>query len=592
MIWTLKIHTGPGRLTSSLARARSADGHRSRRNPIALVDFMGFVAAAAAQGRVRGDSEMHERRNRRARWLAATVLATAYLSFGSAAWAQDDHVGPASDPVASEEQEQAAGTAPPAQVSGPIDPRDVKIYELQRQLDAQRAALEQLTEQLGDLKTAMSSGFKEVRDTAAAQDKVVIANAKPSIQSADGRFTANLQGVMQFDAAAYFQDDDIPAAQTDPRARDLNDGTNFRRARIGIGGKMFGDFNYNILYDFGGTGSEDAGKIQELWLEYAGKKPIKLRVGAFPPLVGLADATSTNGMLFLERPAPAEIARTLAGGDRRTGLQLSASGDKYLAAAAVTGPVISSLNSAASGFNSQAFDEQLGFTGRLALTPLKGEDWRLHLGANASMVSQVADTGPTAAVPFPIQLRDRPELTVDGTRLVDTGAIDADGAHHLGLEFGVQKKQFLLEAEYFNIGIERRNSALQDPRFSGFYVQGSWVLTKEPRRWNADTASWNSPQPAKPFDLAANQWGAFELAGRYSVVDLNDEEGGLGLPTPLGGVRGGEQEIWTLGLNWYLNTAIRFMFDYQHVDIDRLNSAGLQIGQEYDAISVRSQLAF
>ncbi|HEX8232066.1 MAG TPA: porin [Caulobacteraceae bacterium] len=550
---------------------------------------------------------MRHASSRRAVWLAATALATAALGMGSGAWAQDtsqptpDATFNTEDTPTSAASTEAAptgdsaratvATAPAARPIGPVDPRDEKIYDLQRRLEAQQAALDQLNEQLGDLKTAMSSGFKEVRDTAAAQDRVVIAGAKPSIQSADGRFTANLQGVMQFDAATYFQDE-VPAAQTDPRARDLNAGTNFRRARIGIGGKMFGDFNYNLLYDFGGTGSEDAGKIQELWLEYAGKKPFRLRVGAFPPLVGLADATSTNGMLFLERPAPAEIARTLAGGDRRTGVQLAASGDKYLAAFALTGPVVSTLNTAASGFNTQSFDEQLGFTGRLAYTPLKGEDWRLHVGANASLVSQVADAGPTATVFFPIQLRDRPELTVDATRLVDTGAIDADGAYHLGLELGLQKKQFLLEAEYFNIGIERRLSTLSNPRFNGFYVQGSWVLSKEPRKWNAETASWGAPAPAKPFDAKANQWGAFELAARYSVIDLNDEEGDAGLATPLGGIRGGEQEIWTLGLNWYLNTAIRFMFDYQHVDIDRLNSAGLQIGQEYDAIAVRSQLAF
>ena len=270
----------------------------------------------------------------RLRLLAATALTTAALAGAATA------------------QEAAVGTAPPA-VRGAVDPRDERLVDLQmrleaqqRQMEAQQQQMAEMAGQLADLKQSMSAQFVDVRTAHEKADRAVIPNGKPSIQSADGRFTANLQGVMQFDTAAYFQDEP-PAAQTDPRARDLNDGTNFRRARIGVGGKIFGDFNYNILYDFGGTGSEDAGKIQELWLEYAGLKPMRLRVGAFAPLVGLADATSTNGMLFLERPSPAEIARTLAGGDRRTGLQLAGNGDYWLASVAVTGPTISSLNSSA-----------------------------------------------------------------------------------------------------------------------------------------------------------------------------------------------------------------------------------------------------
>ena len=517
----------------------------------------------------------------RLRLLAATALSTAALGLAGAAAAQD----------------AAVGTAP-SSVRGPVDPRDQRLVELQMRLDAQQRLMEaqqqqlaEMSDQLSDLKQSMSAQFVDVRTAQEKADRAVIPNGKPSIQSADGRFTANLQGVMQFDTAAYFQGD-VPAAQTDPRARDLNDGTNFRRARIGVGGKIFGDFNYNVLFDFGGTGSEDTGKIQELWLEYAGFKPMRLKVGAFPPLVGLADATSTNGMLFLERPSPAEIARTLAGGDRRTGLQLAGNGDYWLAAVAVTGPTISSLNSAASGFNVQPFDEQLGYTARVAFSPLRGDDFRVHLGANASLVSHPADTGPSATTRFPIQLRDRPELTVDSTRLVDTGSIDADSAHHWGLELGLQKKNFLVEAEYFNIGIERRTPGLANLDFAGWYVQASWVLTGEARRWTADTATWNSPSPKANFDRKKGGWGAFEVAARYSTVDLNDNEGLAGFATPADGIRGGEQSIWTAGVNWYLNPAVRFMFDYQWVDIERLNSAGLEIGQDYGVVSARSQLAF
>jgi phosphate-selective porin OprO/OprP len=58
-------------------------------------------------------------------------------------------------------------------------------------------------------------------------------------------------------------------------------------------------------------------------------------------------------------------------------------------------------------------------------------------------------------------------------------------------------------------------------------------------------------------------------------------------------VYGGEQTIYTLGLNWFPNENLRFMLDYYFVDVNRLNTAGtVQIGQRYQAIALRSQIAF
>src|SRR5262249_47922028 len=127
---------------------------------------------------------------------------------------------------------------------------------------------------------------------------VTIVAGKPSIQSADGRFTANLHGVMQFDAADYSQAKAGPLASDFRRgappadtahARDRSSGSTFRRARIGIEGKAFGDWEYNLLYEYGGAGEEDAGHIQEMWLQYSGLKPFHIRIGAYPPSVGLND---------------------------------------------------------------------------------------------------------------------------------------------------------------------------------------------------------------------------------------------------------------------------------------------------------------
>src|SRR5207237_100213 len=118
---------------------------------------------------------------------------------------------------------------------------------------------------------------------------------------------------------------------------------------------------------------------------------------------------------------------------------------------------------------------------------------------------------------YPVQLRDRPELRIDTTRLVDTGAIDARHVSVYGAEAGVSVKNFLLESEYFWYNIDRRNTTavtLGDPSFNGWYVQGVWVLTGENRPYNPGEARFDAPKPAYNFNPAAGTWGAWELAAR------------------------------------------------------------------------------
>ena len=73
-----------------------------------------------------------------------------------------------------------------------------------------------------------------------------------------------------------------------------------------------------------------------------------------------------------------------------------------------------------------------------------------------------------------------------------------------------------------------------------------------------------------------------------------------------GGIRGGEQSAWTAGLNWYVNNNVRFLVDYQWVDVDRQSTgaanaygtgvfvppAGAQIGQDLEILSIRTQFTF
>ena len=468
-----------------------------------------------------------------------------------------------------------AGSAAQAQEAD-AGATQARIEALEQQLAALQAQLTELKGQVAARKPPAAPVPAPAADPQAV--KATLKNGRPTFATGDGQFSASIRGVMQLDTAQYFQDGSLPASVT--AGRDLNSGTNFRRGRLGVEGRLFGDYSYNILLDFGGSGTDGSTTLHELWVQYDGLKPFKIRVGAFPPNLGLEDAASTNGSLFPERPSSAEIARGLAGADKRIAAQVLANTDRWLVAAAVTG---------AKTTDSATFDEQLGYTFRAAGTPLKGDGWRIQVGANASIVAQPAQT--SLAGPYPVTLGDRPELRVDGTQLVSTGAIDASGARHWGLEAAGQWNGLLIEGEYFDYRINRRNPApgVTDPKFNGWYVEAGWVLTGEARKFNPETAAFDAPSVAKPFNLKTGGWGTWELAARYSLIDLNhDEFAALAADR----VRGGEQTITSLGVNWFLNPALRLSLDYLDVSVDRLNAAGLQAGQDYQALNLRSQFAF
>ena len=104
----------------------------------------------------------------------------------------------------------------------------------------------------------------------------------------------------------------------------------------------------------------------------------------------------------------------------------------------------------------------------------------------------------------PLRFRDRPEIRVDSTRLIDTGAIDASHASVFGVEFGANWKNFYVQGEHFWFDVERRApTPLEDPSFTGYYVQGSWLLTGESRRYNPATGSFQNPRPMVPFSAPA-----------------------------------------------------------------------------------------
>ena len=454
--------------------------------------------------------------------------------------------------------------------------------------------LQQQDQKIDDMVAKFAAEQDARRLASQEQSQASVTNGRLQIASADGRFSAALRATVQYDVGYYMQGNH---ARTLPTGPDLSSGSNFRRAQLGLQGRVFGDWSYfvNIDYGSGGsTGTETPGHIQQAYIEYDGFGPFVFRIGAHPPSTGLDDSYAASDQLLMERSAPGDLTRNMAGGDGRDSIELVYVGDNLYGSIAYTGDKIQEttlLN-----------DEQQAVVGRVAYSPVANADWRWVVSLAGTDIFRPGDSTSALNSARPFSLSTPPELNVDdnSTKLVSISDANVTDAWDWNLESAVTYDNFLAQAGYFKYGVDQRGvTTLRGQGFDGWYVEGSWVLSGESRGWSAASAAFTSPRPRVNFSPDGGGWGAFELVGRYSTLSLNDNEGVIGGPLPAGGVRGGEQRIATIGLNWYPNQVLKFTLQAQNVQASKIGTtivapitANTNLGQNFDTIALRTQLAF
>lgn len=461
-----------------------------------------------------------------------------------------------------------------AQKSTEIEEMKQEIRALREKLNRIQGGMKARRETSPEKHVVVTKGASPAGGAASPSlDNVSFPNGRPTLSS--DNFTFGVYGRTQIDVGGYFNES----------GRDFNSGWNLRRARLGAVGSVWKDFTYSLIYDFGGS-PDGTGSLYEASVGYRGWKSFNFRIGAFKPFFSLEDSISSADLLFQERPSIVEIARSVAAGTARMSAGGSWAEPGWFASAYLTGPTV----------GTEANDEQLGGVARVAMQPLRGTHYLLHLGASGAAV--FAPTQNAAGIPGistqTIQLRDRPELRIDSTRLIDTGLISYSSAYTGGAEVAGHWNNLSLQAEYYTINVNQdRTLGLPSPNltFNGYYIQGSWIITGENRAYSTSSAAYAQPRVANP--IHSGGWGTWEVVGRYSYTDLNDKDlAGLNVAAT-GGVRGGEQSVYAAGLNWYPNNNIRFMLNYLNGNVDRLSAAGAaDIGRSFQALSLRTQFSF
>jgi phosphate-selective porin OprO/OprP len=418
--------------------------------------------------------------------------------------------------------------------------------------------------------------------------KIGFPNGRPTLQSEDGKYA--------FSIGLAFHEDFGGFMGVSPRAGEakgkFNSFTsNARRLRIPFTFR-YKDWVANITPDFGAGNNDGTVGLYEANLNYAGLRNTILTVGYFQPRVTEEDSESSNEFEFMERPGITDIVRNIAASDARFSIGGLHYEKRWWIGAYFTGQQFGGRN--ASGYyggDGAVSDSQTGGTFRVAGRPVATKDWDLHLGLSA--ISAFKPNNGTHGRSF--TLSQRPEVNLGEDSLLGTGAItNVSQVWAAGPEVGLRWKSLVIKSEYYHIGVNRSRNAsgqsLDNLNFGGWYVAANYTLFGTPRAYNYKEGAFAAPgvKESQEFNPATGHWGALEITGRYSETDLNSQ------PNSSTGVRGGNQIVWSGGLNWYPNRHFRVMLDYNHFIDQRTKNDGLVniAGRNGNSVAARVQAAF
>jgi phosphate-selective porin OprO/OprP len=417
-------------------------------------------------------------------------------------------------------------------------------------------------------------------------------------------FTMHLGGWVQWDNVWWNEAPALKVAQT-PKAGNqagiasgnaggglnngtygsLQDGDYFRRLRLVQEGTFWETGEYRFNWAFENDQFSTCG-LDEMWV---GQNQIpvigSIRAGHVKTPMGLeADMSSSSRcMTFMERSSYSESIELNQ--NFCTGLWAgnSYADDRVTYQAAAFRP---------DNGNSGDFfgTDQYGVQGRLTCLPLYEDQGRhlLHFGISGGWRNGTNNLANANFIGNTITLQARPELRDDdpaasptgaqvlndanSLRMVSTGSLACDNDCLMGLEMAYIRGPFSFQAEYGWNWLNNASGILStstpaapklttptDYMFNGGYVQVAYTLTGENRAYDKKAGVFSryyfgNQGPYENAYLVRDRdggvcWGrgAWEIAARYSYIDLNS---GVGSTMVQGGVMDG----FGIALNWYMNT--------------------------------------
>lgn len=384
--------------------------------------------------------------------------------------------------------------------------------------------------------------------------------------------TVQVNGVVQTDMGFFGQDENSRLTYGN-----IQDGVDFRRARLSAKGSLTETVNYFLQMDFAFFGRPT---FTDLWVEQT-KVPIlgNVRVGQWKHPFSLEVVSSFRYTTFVERSL----------------LFIPFTPFRHVGTGFYDHNEAETMTWAVSGFRtgqdqyggSIANAGGWGTAERITFLPYwddasKGESY-LHLG-----MGHFFNTPPNHIHNF----RTVPEMFIGGQApgdvgssgqplpgkfngtpfFVQTGNLGINHYNVIGTELLWVRGPLSIQSEAMVNFVDQSagvyngtpipanrtvnfNNGFTNAILAGAYAQVGYFLTGEHRPYDRKTGTIDRIIPHRSFgpwrDDGISGWGAWEVAGRWSHLDLNDRN-----------IRGGRITDFTAGVNWYLNPYWKMQFNY------------------------------
>jgi phosphate-selective porin OprO/OprP len=424
--------------------------------------------------------------------------------------------------------------------------------------------------------------------------KIQAATAAKPEKKKESYPTFKITGFTQLDSAWYSQDADNMAT-----VGDAQDGTGFRRVRFAVNGKAAEFTNYQLEVDFATVGRPS---FFDTYAEQANLPFLgDVRVGHLLQPFSVDAMSGFRNLPLIERSLPFLAFVPF----RRTGIMASNRTEDDLTHWSYSVFRTGGFNNAPLGDSRFAtdFGDVGGYSFSTRVTHLVYYDdptdcqrlWHIgtsydysQLGANDAIGSGF---NGNAGIPKPsYQARTTPEFgplglpdlgssfgsAVNGTPLfVDTGRYEAGSFNLWGVETVYQDGPLSFQAEWMATQV---NSVVGPVFYHGAYAEVMYRLTGEHRVYDKKLGSLKNPVPFTDFISSKGEqwgihgWGAWEIAARWSFVDLRNPaslnghyyDSATNTFTGTNGVGNGILNDATVGVTWFLNQHTKLQFNWIH----------------------------
>lgn len=394
-----------------------------------------------------------------------------------------------------------------------------------------RASAQQASTATATLEERVRILERRLEATTAQSKAAPSINANPfspdgfGLRSADGAFRLRIGGAVQADDRAFL----TTAAQG-------ADQFLIRRARLYLEGVVQKYVEFRVLPDFA------AGQplLEEAYVDLDYTKAFRVQAGKFKSPLGLERLQAEVNTLFIERGLTADLEP-----NRDTGVQIHG---ELLGRALTYQAAL--VNGAPDGAVFEGDTENnKDFVGRLFVRPFKASGspmWEeLGLGVGGS-VGRQQDGGAGSLATYATETQ-RTFFTYANP------VVSAGARRRLAPQAYWYPANFSLMGEFVAAQHTPRSGGVtQTLTHRAYQVAGSWVLTGE-------KTSYNGLRPRRNFEPGSGGMGAWELAARYSALEVD----GASFPLYASAAASARRaDAVTGGLNWYLNPSTRVAVNY------------------------------